>query len=335
MKNFTKVGISLISMMILTSLITYGQSNLLKGGNMESVDVWNISVLNTPPGLEAIATWNFVTDTPVSGSGGALHVTGTSNDNNVQYCIYQEISLSADSLYTFDGAIKELTGSFENSWCEVFISTVAPVDGDDFGSEVPRIAHFSFWDPCNAAGIDGTFLQNGCDHDAFVPEQTGVHYFVLKVGSTSWDGSDKPFEVILDELTLTSAASKPLSDFSADRTVGFAPLSVKFADESVFADSWAWDFGDGATSTDQHPTHTYEATGTYTVSLTATNEEGDSIIEKTDYIKVNERLPLPDGEQIYGGEMESSEYWSITNLDASSIPPATWNYTDDVPASGA
>lgn len=38
--------------------------------------------------------------------------------------------------------------------------------------------------------------------------------------------------------------------------------------------SWAWDFGDGQTSTDQNPTHTYTNAGNYTVALTVTNENG-------------------------------------------------------------
>lgn len=39
---------------------------------------------------------------------------------------------------------------------------------------------------------------------------------------------------------------------------------------------WSWNFGDGQTSTQQNPTHTYSANGTYTVSLTATNTVGSS-----------------------------------------------------------
>ena len=41
---------------------------------------------------------------------------------------------------------------------------------------------------------------------------------------------------------------------------------------------WEWDFGDGDTSTNQNPTHTYETAGTYTVSLTVTDEVGISNI---------------------------------------------------------
>jgi hypothetical protein len=41
--------------------------------------------------------------------------------------------------------------------------------------------------------------------------------------------------------------------------------------------SWAWDFGDSATSTEQSPAHTYALPGTYTVTLTARNRCGKSV----------------------------------------------------------
>jgi PKD repeat protein len=37
---------------------------------------------------------------------------------------------------------------------------------------------------------------------------------------------------------------------------------------------WSWSFGDGDTSSSQHPLHTYAAAGTYNVSLTVTDDEG-------------------------------------------------------------
>ena len=49
------------------------------------------------------------------------------------------------------------------------------------------------------------------------------------------------------------------------------PYTVAFEDNSVGPDSWLWDFGDGNTSTDQNPVHTYSQTGTYTVTLDVGN----------------------------------------------------------------
>ncbi len=48
-------------------------------------------------------------------------------------------------------------------------------------------------------------------------------------------------------------------------------LQVSFADQSVLPQTWAWDFGDGFTSSLQNPVHTYATYGTYNVSLTVTN----------------------------------------------------------------
>ncbi|MFP4664656.1 MAG: C25 family cysteine peptidase, partial [Bacteroidales bacterium] len=81
----------------------------------------------------------------------------------------------------------------------------------------------------------------------------------------------------------------PVASFTA------SPLStcdgiVDFTDESSYAESWAWDFGDGNTSTQQNPTHTYTADGTYTAELTVSNAYGTDTHTETNYITVD----MPD-----------------------------------------
>jgi len=79
----------------------------------------------------------------------------------------------------------------------------------------------------------------------------------------------------------------PFAKFSATRTEGKAPLTVAFTDESIRSPTkWNWTFGDGATSTQQNPTHKYSKVGRYTVKLTATNDKGSNTVTKADYIKV-------------------------------------------------
>lgn len=48
-------------------------------------------------------------------------------------------------------------------------------------------------------------------------------------------------------------------------------LRAEFTDESLLAESYSWDFGDGATSTEKDPIHIFPAEGTYDVTLTITN----------------------------------------------------------------
>jgi hypothetical protein len=53
------------------------------------------------------------------------------------------------------------------------------------------------------------------------------------------------------------------------------PLTLSFYDVSLgAAQSWAWDFGDGNTSTEQNPTHTYADTGIYLVTLSIVTIDG-------------------------------------------------------------
>ena len=59
-----------------------------------------------------------------------------------------------------------------------------------------------------------------------------------------------------------------------------------FVDRSIGADTWYWTFGDGSSSTQQNPTHTYANTGTYTVKLFITNAQSgcDNTSEQIVYV---------------------------------------------------
>ena len=71
----------------------------------------------------------------------------------------------------------------------------------------------------------------------------------------------------------------PTAEFEAT-VVSSCSGEVHFADSSLnYPTTWSWDFGDGTTSALQNPVHFYSASGTYTVTLTATNPFGtDSFV---------------------------------------------------------
>jgi PKD repeat protein len=75
------------------------------------------------------------------------------------------------------------------------------------------------------------------------------------------------------------AADPPVARIVVTGTAHFTNQEVAFADESTGEpDSRNWTFGDGdATSTRQHPTHTYLDPGIYTVTLTVQNEAGTNV----------------------------------------------------------
>ncbi|GAC1418004.1 MAG: hypothetical protein NVSMB67_04970 [Flavisolibacter sp.] len=77
------------------------------------------------------------------------------------------------------------------------------------------------------------------------------------------------------------------ADFSAPVTGGCAPLIVSFQDLSTGnIKSWAWDFGNGATSTLQNPGTTYFKAGLYTITLTVRGPAGSNTLTKQQYITV-------------------------------------------------
>lgn len=83
----------------------------------------------------------------------------------------------------------------------------------------------------------------------------------------------------------------PIADFSASNTNASINETITFTDESAFnPTSWAWDFGDGTTSTEQNPTHAYAEAGTYTVQLTVENENGSDTEIKEDYITIEQGI---------------------------------------------
>ncbi len=84
----------------------------------------------------------------------------------------------------------------------------------------------------------------------------------------------------------------PVALFTGTPTTGTAPLDVTFTDQSIGnIISWTWDFGDGLSSTEQHPTHSYTI-GTYPVSLTVTGPDGSDTIIKNDYISSSPGSPV-------------------------------------------
>jgi len=119
-------------------------------------------------------------------------------------------------------------------------------------------------------------------------------------GSTSWQASprhlyvqDGTYQVSLtvtDEdgnTSRTSTAiavsdSEPEANFSAAPATGSEPLSVQFGDTSSSYDGivlWSWDFGDGSTSKQRNPIHIYSGKGSYQVSITVWESDGDSDVK--------------------------------------------------------
>jgi len=84
-----------------------------------------------------------------------------------------------------------------------------------------------------------------------------------------------------------SLQNEPIANFSAANIAAACAGEVTFIDSTENAPAaWFWDFGDGNTSNQQNPTHSYAASGTYTVSLTTTNSNGSDSTQRSVTVNV-------------------------------------------------
>jgi PKD repeat protein len=125
---------------------------------------------------------------------------------------------------------------------------------------------------------------------------------------TKDDPEEESLNGILKQLETNFLAPKP--KFRGFPLIGASPLTVTFHNFSGGPPiRFLWDFGDGTTSVDINPIHTYQKEGTYTVKMSMITTLGaQGFVTKTDYIKIdnNEKLPLFYAEELIGESIETA-----------------------------
>jgi PKD repeat protein len=109
----------------------------------------------------------------------------------------------------------------------------------------------------------------------------GTYTVTLRVSGECGDATETKEELI----TVLGGVA---ADFRASARSGCPPLTVTFTDTS-HGDSisgWIWDFGDGSTSTQQNPQHTYKQAGNFNVKLTTTGACAEDSVTKNGFIRV-------------------------------------------------
>ncbi|WP_440945625.1 PKD domain-containing protein [Methanosarcina sp. T3] len=125
-------------------------------------------------------------------------------------------------------------------------------------------------------------------------------------------------------IAVSSVLDTPVTSFSASPTSGSTPLTVVFTDQSTgFPTSWKWNFGDGSNSTtEQNPVHTYNKSGLYSVTLTASNANGSNTLKKSSYIAVSNSLVAAFSASPTSGPLP----FSVSFTDKSTGSPAAWKW---------
>lgn len=107
-----------------------------------------------------------------------------------------------------------------------------------------------------------------------------------------------------------------ISDFDFSENAG----NVTFDNLSWRSQSWQWNFGDGFTSTDENPIHTYNSNGNFSVELIAINECGsDTIVKQVNISQLGLEEFESNGMQIRNLGEKYFEIVSINDMTIESV----------------
>ena len=110
---------------------------------------------------------------------------------------------------------------------------------------------------------------------------------------------------------------EPFFSAACDTNIGWVPFDIQLtATPESGASSWLWDFGDGLTSEEQSPTHTYQQPGFHDVSVSMTDDEGRTV-SRTYYGMVS---ALADTMQAQPAEGESGSVVKMTVWATNNVP---------------
>lgn len=125
---------------------------------------------------------------------------------------------------------------------------------------------------------------------------------------------------LLLPIVLFSCQRTPDASFSVDTNAPEVGKEVFFNNHSHDADRYEWDFGDGFTSNERDPAHTFGATGSYDVTLTAIAKGGHSSTSSLTLDVVSPSLLVIEVSEYYSGDLIPNAsiilYPSLADWDA-------------------
>ena len=145
-----------------------------------------------------------------------------------------------------------------------------------------------------------------------IPNNPALWGFEFDVQAVDLDFFTLTLRWAENDLEVTTGPAPPVASFVATPTSGSAPLTVSFTNNSTYATSYAWTFGDGTSSTAANPPAKVYLGGTYTVSLTATGPGGTSTTQQQIVVSGGNAAPVA----------------SFTATPTSGSAPLTVQFTD-------
>jgi len=243
---------------------------------------------------------------------------GTSDEQNPDHIYTEPGSYTVKLTVTDDN---DLSDSLDK---EIIVEELeGPTAEFDFSPQEPiEDETIDFTD--GSSSPDGEIIEwswdfgDGATSDKQNPSHTYTEHGIYTVELTVTDDNDLSDSV--DKEIKVEELDDPIADFSYSPEIPVEDEIVEFTDQSTETDGeiveWSWSFGDGTTSEEQNPSHTYGEYGIYTVEFTVTDENALSN-STTSEITVEQEEDEEEGEYcIISGD---TTFEHITNVKFNGI----------------
>lgn len=210
-----------------------------------TIDDYTVSFSDQSIGASAV-TWDFGDGTPLSNEANPVHTYA----NQGIYSVIQTV-LNACGTQVLTQVVNldcppfnvSVDSSGALSFCQGYNVSLSAPGG---------YAHYLWL-------LDGATFSNDLEINALVSGQ----YQVIVTNANGCTSASSPITVSVSPLPIAAFVANPIT---IDQ--------FNFVNNTQYANSWIWDFGDGSPiSTDQYPSHAFSP-GIYTVTLTASNSCG-------------------------------------------------------------
>lgn len=285
---------------------TYGKASFL----MEWNGGGGVFIYTIPSGDPTNAAWTTDIGTPVSakvkvGAGWARSYTGGTALINPSPSVSQTFTVAGTNYTLAPGTARILvaTGGITSSGTPTAGFSLSPISGT-----VPLAVQFTdLSSPGPSGPITGRLWNfgDGTTSTAVNPAHTylhvGVYTATLRVTGTGADGTTSISHTVTVTAVGAVAPTPPVASFTATPTSGLVPLSVSFTGTSMPGGSGPitgqlWDFGDGTTSTNPNPSHSFTTAGPHTVILTVTGTSPDGSDSASQTITATVAPDTPGGD---------------------------------------
>lgn len=215
-----------MALTIFMTIVTNGQTNLLKNGDMETQGAWQtLDIWYAPDIAPSDMDFGYSTNVPKFGSGKCFHADGTydanANWNEIKAGIWQPILLKKGHTYKVTGAFKDnstdpVDAANWGIWAEIHFYYTSPITGTsktDAALPQPSAYLYAFnsWNNKNAFGMDGTFQDSACCYGLGAAAKT-----VTSSAKPYYSVPDSVFASGKDTVTLYFACQFGMTSNSAD-----------------------------------------------------------------------------------------------------------------------